>query len=116
MSEIIQKAITHIDEQAEKAKDALSKTIAQYIIDHCLSSDKNAQLALDSDKSLKKCATQVNANARKLATGGCAVVEDSVVWRWVREYFGFEELQSNAQTAANTQTAASGPISLLDYM
>ena len=110
MSEIIQRAIRHIDEQAEKEKDSLSKSIAQYIIDHCLNSDKNANRACDSGKSLKKCAQSVRANARKQAVSGCAVVEDSVVWRWVREYYQFDAVQSTARPAA------SAPLSLLDFM
>ena len=74
MSSIIQNAIQHIDEQAEKEKDSLSRSFAQYIIDHCLNSDENANRACDGGKSLKKCAQNVRANARKQAVSGCAVV------------------------------------------
>lgn len=48
MSELIQRAIAHIDDQAEKSTDPLCKSIAQYIIDNCLGSEENAKRALQS--------------------------------------------------------------------
>lgn len=109
MSELIQRAIAHIDDQAEKSTNPLCKSIAQYIIDNCLGSEENAKRALESGKDLKKCAAHVTSNARKEAVSGCAVVEDSVVWRWVREYYLFDDMQSNAKPAHT-------PVSLLDFM
>ena len=110
MTELVQKAINHIDEQAEKTKDPVSKAIAQYIIDNCLNCEINAGKVLDGTKTLAKCASSVKSNARGQAVSGCAVVEDSVVWRWVRDYYGFENMQSTAQVSVQE------PISLLDFM
>lgn len=110
MTDLIQQAINHIDEQAEKSHSPLAKTIAQHIIEKFLTNDENAHKALSKDKALEKCASAVNSNARKQAVSGCAVIEDSVVWRWVREYYGFTEMQSNAHSVT------SDPIDILDFM
>lgn len=110
MTELIQKAINHIDQQAEKSTNPIYKAIAQYIIESCLTTDENAQKALSEDKTLEKCANTVKSNARSEAVSGCAVVADSIVWRWVREYYGFSEMQSNAQPVV------SEPIDILDFM
>lgn len=113
MSDLIQRAINRIDEEAEKGK-ALEKRIGQYIIDTCLFNDANAAKALETGKTLSGCANLVTKNARKQAVGSCACVEDDVVWRWVREYYGFsgnEGLQSTAQPAA-----AAKPVDILDFM
>lgn len=112
MNEIIQKAINYIDEQGEKG-NSLAKTIAQYIIDNCLNDTENAEKALDKSKTLSACAKVVTANARKQASGNTAVVEEAVVWRWVREYYGFKTdvvLQSTAKPAA-VET-----VDILDFM
>jgi hypothetical protein len=114
MSELILKAIDHIDEQAEKENAPLIKAIAQYIIDKCLDIEGNAEKVLDEKLTLKKCVSHVTAEARKLASNGCAVVEDSFVWKWVREFYGFEALQSNAKPEREAQREE--PVSLLDFM
>ena len=51
MSDLIQRAINTIDEQAEKGA-SLEKTIGQYIIDKCLTNDAEAAKALESGKTL----------------------------------------------------------------
>lgn len=113
MSDLIQRAINRIDEQAEKGK-ALEKRIGQYIIDTCLFNDANAVKALETGKTLSGCANLVTKNARKQAVGGCACIEDAVVWRWVREYYGFSG-SGNLQSTAQPQAAAK-PVDILDFM
>lgn len=113
MSDLIQCAINRIDEEAEKGK-ALEKRIGQYIIDTCLFNDANAAKALETGKTLSGCASVVTKNARKQAVGGCACVEDAVVWRWVRNYYGFSA-DSNLQSNAQPQAAAK-PVDILDFM
>ena len=113
MSDLIQRAINRIDEQAEKGK-ALEKRIGQYIIDTCLFNDADAAKALESGKTLAGCASLVTKNARKQAVGGCACVEDAVVWRWVRGYYGFSG-SGGLQSTAQPQAAAK-PVDILEFM
>ena len=51
MSDLIQRAINTIDEQAEKGA-SLEKTIGQYIIDKCLTNDAEAAKAIADGKTL----------------------------------------------------------------
>lgn len=38
-------------------------------------------------EKIKKCFEYIRSQARKKAVGGCAMVEDSVVFNWARDYF-----------------------------
>ena len=87
--DLITKAVDKIDKEAEKIKSNYAKIICQHIIDVYLDNDENAQKV--QDKSLKDCLTDVESKARKMASGNCAVVEDSTVYDWVKEFYGFAE-------------------------
>ena len=76
MTELIQKAIDKIDKEAEAINAPAVTVVASHIIDVYLKSDENAQKALDEEKTLKKCWDDVKSNARKQASGGCAMVSD----------------------------------------
>ena len=111
MTDLMQKAINHIDDEAEKSKNPMTKRIAQYLIDKCITNDINAQKLLDSNKSISKCVSDVTAKAKKEAVSGCAVIEDEVVFGWVREYYDITDICELQSTA----TPFSGP-SLLDLL
>lgn len=100
MTDIIQKAINHIDTQAEKENDCV-KIIAQYIIENLIKTDSAAEKILNDKLTLNACFEKVKSNAKAKAAGGCACVEDAVVFRWVREYYGItaEDLKSSDDTA-----------------
>lgn len=91
MTELIQKAIDKIDKEAEAINAPAVTVVASHIIDVYLKSDENAQKALDEEKTLKKCWDDVKNNARKQASGGCAMVSDDAVFEWVKEYYGFAQ-------------------------
>ena len=114
MSDLIQRAINTIDEQAEKGA-SLEKTIGQYIIDKSLTNDAEAAKAIADGKTLTACASSVKSKARSQSKNGCAVIEDAVVWSWVREYYGFTAQNTEVQLTAQ-KTAAAEPIDLLDFM
>lgn len=113
MSDLIQRAINTIDEQAEKGA-SLEKTIGQYIIDKCLTNDAEAAKAIADGKTLTACASSVMSKARSQSKNGCAVIEDAVVWSWVREYYGFSG-SGGLQSTAQPQAAAK-PVDILDFM
>lgn len=98
MTEKILKAIEKIDAEAEN--DITLKAFAQYIIDNLIKSDASAERILDEKKSLKSCMSKVKSNAKQSAVSGCAVVEDRIVYGWIREYFELNE----SQTADSAQT------------
>lgn len=89
MTEKIQKAIDLLDSEAEKG-GAYEKIISQHLIE-CITSDEDAEFVMQKDKSLKKCLESIKSKARKQAVNNCAVIEDSEVFSWAREYYGFPE-------------------------
>lgn len=99
MTELIQKAIDKIDKDMEK-NQAL-KPFAQYIIDTLIVSDNAAEKILDEKKTLTDCYSAITQKARKLALGGCAVLDNETVYDWIREYFGFTELPVSTQAENN---------------
>ena len=111
MTELMQNAIDHIDDDAEKSKNPMAKRIAQYLIDKCITDDIAAQKLLDGNKSISKCVSDITDKAKKEAVSGCAVIEDEVVFSWVREYYDITDIRELQSTAITF----SGP-SLLDLM
>lgn len=87
--DLIAKAVDKIDKEAENIKSNYAKIICQHIIDVYLDNDENAQKV--QDKSLKDCLSDVESKVRKMASGNCAVVEDSTVYDWVKDFYGFAE-------------------------
>ena len=47
----------------------------------------------DEKKSLKGCADYIMAQAKKQAKGGCAAIEDAVVYGWAVHYYQEEEVK-----------------------
>lgn len=85
----IEEAVAKLDKEAEEIGGQYAQIIAQHIIEHELISVENAEKV--KEKTLKACVDQVKSQARKQAQGGVAVVEDSKVWTWVREFYGFKD-------------------------
>ncbi len=100
MTDKQQKAINHIDAEAEKENDCV-KIIAQYIIENLIKTDSAAEKILNEKLTLNACFEKVKSNAKAKALNGCACVEDAVVYRWVREYYGLtaEDLKPKSDTA-----------------
>lgn len=87
----------------EKKAGALIGHIGDYILAELLTTEDAAAKIGAEGKSLKDCAKSVTDKARQQAKDGCAVVEDTVVYGWVKEYYGI-------------QAAAAKHVSLLDLI
>lgn len=87
MSEKIQQAIERIDSQSEGQSDVV-KIIAQHIIENFIKTDAAAKKLLNKKLTLQDCYKSVQSKAKGKAVGGCACVDDNVVYGWVREYYG----------------------------
>lgn len=101
MTEIIEKAITKIDEEAEKLGGGQVMIIASHIIDNYLKTDENAHKVLDNKKTLESCLTSCASKAKQYAVKNMAIIDDKTVYGWVKEYYGFDDLQSNAPNIIN---------------
>lgn len=102
MTEKMQRAIEHIDKQAEK-ENSVVKIIAQYIIEDLIKTDSAADKLLDEKHTLASCFTQIKSKAKSKAVGGCACIDDNTVYAWVREYFGIDS--SDLDSAVSQSTA-----------
>lgn len=102
MTEKMQRAIEHIDKQAEKENSAV-KIIAQYIIENLIKTDSSADKLLDEKHTLASCFTQIKSKAKSKAVSGCACIDDNTVYAWVREYFGIDS--SDLDSAVSRSTA-----------
>ncbi len=98
---MIQKAIIKINTEMQKnPTDKYMEAIGHHVIDAC-ATEANAKAVLDEKKSLTGAMGKVKDAAKKRATGGVAVIEDSEVYAMVDEYFGL--------TAAPAVPAAPAP-------
>lgn len=59
------------------------------------STKDEALRALYVPSKIKNCFEYIRAQAKKQAKNGCAMVEDSVVYKWARDYY-LEELPKKA--------------------
>ena len=62
------------------------------------STKDEALRALYVPSKIKSCFEYIRAQAKKQAKNGCAMVEDSVVYKWARDYY-LEELPKKAEKA-----------------
>lgn len=74
----------------EKKAGALIGRLGDYILAELLTSEDAAAKIGAEGKNLKGCAKSVTDKARQQATDGCAVIENSAVYGWVREYYGID--------------------------
>lgn len=97
--ERITKAIQKINEEIQKnPTDRYAALIGEHIID-CITTTEAAEKILTEKKTLKGALEEIKGKARKSALGGVAVIEDSEVYGWAREYFGIKE-ETKPKTAA----------------
>lgn len=89
MTDLIQKAINKIDSEAENLKNTNATRIASHIIDTYLTSDENAERALDDKKTLRSCIDNIKSKAKQQAVNGMAMVDDETVYGWAKDYYGF---------------------------
>ena len=97
----IEDAIKKINLQIQMSpNDKYRALIGEYIIDQ-ITTEAAAEKVLKKEKTLAKALGGIQNKASKQKTGNCAVIEDSVVYGWAREYFG---LTANPQAPAEEPT------------
>lgn len=91
-------------EKAGQASTDYRGIIARYLFNFANEDEHFKQKLLETDKTLDGCINYVKSEARKKAVGGCAVVEDDVIWYQVRHYF-LEDSINNEVKASQPKTA-----------
>lgn len=84
IEDAIKKINTEIQKEPSNRYLAL---VGEHIIDN-ITSEAAAEKVLKKEKTLAKALGGIQNKASKQKTGNCAVIEDSVVYGWAREYFG----------------------------
>ena len=69
-----------LKKELEKTTNPMEKALGEYIL--------SLGREVKEGGNLMGCAAKVKEKAKAQASGGCAIIEDSVVYRWAREYFG----------------------------
>lgn len=116
----IQEAINKIDSEADKMKDDTAVRITSYIIDNYITSVENAEKVMN--KTLSDCISNIRDKARKQAKNGYAMIEDRIVWNWVKEFYEFatDEVAETQATAPDEEPkkepGQQGPVNLLDFL
>lgn len=64
---------------------SLAKTLQNYLEEQ-IKEDTALASVYDASK-INDCAKYVTEQARKLQSGGCAVIEDAVVYKWSRDFY-----------------------------
>lgn len=94
-------------EDLEKAGQATDYKgiIARYLFNFANEDEHFKQKLLETDKTLDGCINYIKSEARKKAVGGCAVVEDNVIWYQIRHYF-LEDSINNEVKASQPKTTS----------
>ena len=75
--------INRLAKMLEGQKDKYLNIIVNHLMQHV----ELDQAFLNEEKNLKDMAEYIKGKARKEASGNVAVIEDSVVFDWAKEYF-----------------------------
>ena len=70
---------------AEEKLTPQEEVVKQYL-EQQIQKDEFLRIAYKPEK-IKKCFEYIKSQARKKAVGGCAMVEDSLVFNWARDYY-----------------------------
>lgn len=83
-----------LKKELEKTTNPMEKALGEYIV--------GLGQEVKEKTTLKGCAEEVRKKAKAQASGGCAIIEDSVAYGWAREYFGIAgEAPAPAQPPKN---------------
>lgn len=75
----------------KKAKEGYAEPILSHMIDRCKESETLADAVCQTHKTWEKCFKYIVDQARKLKSGNCAMVKDSVVYEWAEDYYRLDD-------------------------
>ena len=84
---MITDAIMKITNEVNKISSDHAQKIGEYLIDHM--TEEAAALIIQDIKTLEGCISAIIKNAKAKASGRVAIIEDTEVYSWAREYYGF---------------------------
>lgn len=101
-----------------KAEDSNQQIILNYLEKN--SSDSLAERINTGSKTIKQCWNYILSEARKLANGNCACIDDATVFGWAVHFFeedtikgdefnGSSKAEVTTSAAASTETSTPNP-------
>lgn len=84
-------AVTKLQGELKKAKEGYAEPILSHMIDRCKESETLADAVCQTHKTWEKCFKYIMDQARKLKSGNCAIVKDSVVYEWAEDYYRLDD-------------------------
>ena len=83
------------------------------MIDRCKESETLADAVCQTHKTWEKCFKYIMDQARKLKSGNCAMVKDSVVYEWAEDYYRLDDkaLEEKKAVEARREKRNRKPIS-----
>lgn len=85
-------AVTKLQEELKKAKDkSFADPIIKHLIERCRESESLASDVCQDHKTWEKCFKYIMDQARKIKSGNCAMVKDSVVYEWAEDYYRLDD-------------------------
>lgn len=96
MSELTNKAIAKITDEAMKINTPTAIGIEEHLTQLC-KTDECASKLLNESKTLKDCIQHCTAKARPQAKGNVAMITSDEVYKWVNEYYGINDLTARPE-------------------
>lgn len=87
----IDEAVKKLQGELKSAKEGYAEPILSHMIDRCKESETLADAVCQTHKTWEKCFKYIMDQARKLKSGNCAVVKDSVVYEWAEDYYRLDD-------------------------
>lgn len=78
----------------------MEEIIKKYLAQRALTDDSVARNMKKEGKSIKGCCDYIKSQARKLAKGGCAMIEDDVVFGWAVHYYDEDNIKDTKPVEA----------------
>lgn len=87
----IDEAVKKLQSELKSAKEGYAEPILSHMIDRCKESETLADAVCQTHKTWEKCFKYIMDQARKLKSGNCAMVKDSVVYEWAEDYYRLDD-------------------------
>ena len=87
----IDEAVKKLQGELKSAKEGYAEPILSHMIDRCKESETLADAVCQTHKTWEKCFKYIMDQARKLKSGNCAMVKDSIVYEWAEDYYRLDD-------------------------
>ena len=87
----IDEAVKKLQGELKSAKEEYAEPILMHMIERCRESETLANAVCQHHKTWEKCFKYIMNQARKLKSGNCAMVRDSVVYEWAEDYYRLDD-------------------------